>query len=49
MLRLQLCFYLGTASALAADILITLNMIVLFARRGAGFGRHVLLDATVDS
>ncbi|KAM5541561.1 hypothetical protein V8D89_004751 [Ganoderma adspersum] len=46
---LALCFYLGTASALAADILITVNMIVLFARRGAGFGRHVLLDVTVDS
>ncbi|PIL32499.1 hypothetical protein GSI_05202 [Ganoderma sinense ZZ0214-1] len=41
------CFYVGTAAALTADILITASLVVVFARRGAGFGRHVLFVVSI--
>ncbi|KAI1795423.1 hypothetical protein LXA43DRAFT_1058559 [Ganoderma leucocontextum] len=45
---LAICFYLGTAAAIATDILITASMFLLFARRSAGFRMHVLPNVPVD-
>ena len=41
---LQIYFYVGTASELIADFVITASMTVFFARRRSGFGRYVSHD-----